>query len=208
MRTDVQIVGDEDTKRGLREVGKQAPFALSLALNRLANAAQKEVQDQLGSRFTLRQADFMKRTIYRARPADFATKQQLEAAIRVNDQTDNRGRKRDFLAKFEEGGLKVPTAGRAIAIPVEARRNKRDIVTAANRPRAILKRPKFYVAAGAIKQAVGRGKAATTRVWYIFKRSIRIAPRLGMADTTKRVTEARWAEIASAAIEQAVRTAR
>lgn len=197
----IDVLGAPEAKRMFDEVGRQGPFALSRTLNALANATQKTVQNELGERFTLRRPDFVKRTIYRKPGEDFATKSKLEAAVRVHPD-------RNFLAKFEEGGTKTPRDGRVIAIPVDVRRNKSDIVAKANRPRELLKKPKVRILRDVIVQRMGRAKSAYSRVLYVLKRSVSIEPRLHMADTAKQVTEQNFDRIASDEIENALRSAR
>jgi hypothetical protein len=198
---ELQLVGRADVERALQGLGRQLPFARAQLLNQLANAAQAETRKHVEARFTLRRRDFVLRTIYRKPGEDFATKAVGLAAVRINEE-------RDFLAKFEEGGIKRPREGRSVAIPVDARRNKSDIVTPANRPRAILQRPRFTRTETRIVQRVGRGKAARQRVWYVLKRFVRIPARLGMVDAARRSTARDFDRLAAAAIDQALRTAR
>jgi hypothetical protein len=195
---EMQMLGNNEVAEAVKGLGRQIPFARMLILNRLANAAQAETRKGIEARFTLRRRDFVLKTIYRKPGEDFATKTEGESAVRVNDE-------RDFLAKFEEGGEKRPREGSSIAIPVNARRNKSDIVTAANRPRAILNRPNFRKTAQAITQRVGRGAKKTSRVWFVLKRRVRIPARLGMALAAKRATERDFARIAAQAIDEAMR---
>lgn len=197
----IEVLGEEAARRMFDEIGRQGPFALSRTLNALANKTQQTVQNQLGERFTLRRPDFVKRTIYRKPGQDFATKSKLEAAVRVHPD-------RNFLAKFEDGGTKTSTSGSRLAVPIEVRRNKNEVITKANRPKALLNKPKVFKKGKLILQQVGRAKAAVTRVLYVLTRSVTIAPRLHMADTAKRVTEQDFARIAEAEIEHALRSAR
>jgi hypothetical protein len=201
MRTDIVLVGDKELARSLREIGKQAPYALSLTLNRLANVAQQDVQNSLSTRFQLRRAQFVRNTIYRKPGEDTATKTRLEAGVRVDDR-------RDFLAKHETGGQKTSVDGGRVAVPIGARRNKAEIITKANRPRAILNKKGFRIKDDLIVQTVGRGKRAALKVWYKLVRSVPIRPRLEMAKTSQRAVDREWVRIASEAIEQAMRTAK
>lgn len=201
MRTELIVVGDKELARTLTEIGKQAPFALSLTLNRLANVAQKDVQNSLSSRFQLRRAQFVRNTIYRKPGEDTATKTKLEAGVRVDDR-------RNFLAKFEEGGRKTSIDGGRIAIPIAARRNKAEVITKANRPRAILNKKGYRIANDLIVQTVGRGKAAALRVWYKLVKDVPIRPRLEMAKTSQKAVDREWVRIANEAIDQAIRTAK
>ncbi len=89
---------------------RQAPFAVSLFLNRLGNDAQGDMRDQIKRAFKLRREDWNLKGIYIARQ-DRATKTSWRVVIQVED-------KRSYLNKFEDGGEKVPLGGRMhIAVP-------------------------------------------------------------------------------------------
>lgn len=116
---DVEVTTDNQT--GLAGMisghASQLPFAYSLGLNKLVNAAQGAVKDSLAGKFTLRQPSFIQNTIYRQPGQDFATKTNLSATVRVDP-------KRNFLAKFEDGGLKHSRSGKDVAIPILREENK------------------------------------------------------------------------------------
>ncbi|WP_434480975.1 hypothetical protein [Gemmatimonas sp.] len=198
----IRISGDTAVRQQLQAIGKQMPFALSVALNGTANAVQQAVRGGLGEKFTLRRRTFVERTIFRDRATDFATKTKPQATVRVNPSSD-------FLAKFEKGDTKTPRDGRSIAIPtVNARRTKSDIVTTANRPRALLDKPGHFRFGDVLYATKGRGKRQKLIALFVFKRSARIRPRLGMEDTAGRVVPDVWELQASRAIERALSTAR
>jgi hypothetical protein len=94
----------------LSGLATQLPYAYSVAINDTLNDAQAAVRDRLPHEFTLRRQDFIDRTIYIA-PKDRATKTRLVGTLRVDPS-------RDFLAKFEDGGEKSSTSGKALAVPV------------------------------------------------------------------------------------------
>lgn len=195
-------------RRQLQGMAKQAPFATALALNNVANDAQKAMQESLASRFVLRRPDFMKRTIKRERATDFARKDRLEAIVRVDPQ-------RNLLAKFEQGGEKVPTqGGKSIAIPTtKVRRTKAEIVQKSQRPRALLasrnaQLGRVFVKDGTLRRTIGRGVARVTQVLYLFKAKVRIPKMLGFARTVGDAVEARWDTRAEEAVNRAIETAR
>ena len=204
---EMQMLGADEVAKVLEGLGRQIPYARELLLNRLANAAQAETRRGIEARFILRRKDFVLKTIYRKPGEDFATKTEGVAAVRVRDTPQGKSVP-DFLAKFEQGGDKRPRQGTNIAIPVNARRNKSDIVTTANRPQAILTRKNFQKSEHAITQRVTRGKNKGTRVWFVLKRRVRIPAMLGMALAAKRATERDFARLAAQAIDQALSTAR
>lgn len=89
---------------------RQAPYALSLALNRLANKAQAAERERLKSAFTLRRVDWNLQGIYISK-ADRATKTSWKVVIQVQGN-------RSYLNKFEQGGEKLPQFGRhTLAVP-------------------------------------------------------------------------------------------
>jgi hypothetical protein len=196
---------------------KQLPFARSLAINRLGEAFQKAERERLGSIFTLRRKDFIEKQGVK-RLSGIATK---------NDPTVTYGmdRKADFLAKFERDTRKLPTkgSGHVLAIPAGGvRRNKQDIVTAGNRPRALIQR--FGGLKGArqvvvidkatgkigpgIYQRTGRKGKGSLKALFVFKPSVSIDPELHFVDTAKRVAAEQWPAIFAKALQDALSSAR
>jgi hypothetical protein len=83
---------------------KHVPFAISRGLNRLANDAQADMQAGLKARFHLRREQWNLRGIKIAKE-DRSNKTTWRVIIQVSPQTS-------YLDKFEDGGEKVPSAGR------------------------------------------------------------------------------------------------
>lgn len=209
----------------LNSLHKQAPFAISRALNNLAVSGQHEVQARLGTAFTLRRRVFVERTV---KMLQFANKRALVAVVGIDPE-------RDFLAKFEEGGQKRSLTGRSLAVPIAARRGKTGIVVKSMRVRELQLRAQhtksgavqlkglhrtFAVkgpTGGAILQRVGRkakGRtlseeiaAGSVRVAYAFKRSVPIPASLQFYATFQRAAE-KWPQFMEAAWAQALATAR
>lgn len=105
-----------DTTPVLEAIGtkmeSQTPFAVSLWINRLANAGQAAERQHMKQRFHLNREDFNLRAIYISK-ADRATKTTWRAVIQVQARAG-------YLGKFEEGGEKVAIGGRRyLAIPDE-----------------------------------------------------------------------------------------
>lgn len=198
--------GAIETERSFAELGRQMPFARMTTLNGLANGTQSMTKDEVRNRFTLRRPDFILNTIYRKPGEDFATKTSPTAAVRINNDTTSKGYRKDFLAKFETGGTKSGD-GHRIAIPIDVRRNKNEIVTQANRPKQVLRKPKVRLFRTVIVQAIGRAKSATNRLLYILKPSVTIPDRLSMRENAERVVERDFDRIASDAVDRALRTA-
>ena len=88
----------------------QIPFAVSLWLNRLANAAQAAIRAHMKEKFHLRHEAFNLKAIYISK-ADRSTKTSWRVLIQVQERAS-------YLDKFEEGGEKVALGGRRyLAIP-------------------------------------------------------------------------------------------
>lgn len=197
----IDVLGTEEARQMFADIGRQAPFALAGTLNDLANLSQKRVKDSLGERFTLRRPKFVRDTIYRKTGEDWANKEKLEAAFRVNDQFN-------FLAKFEEGGTNKAREGRFLALPVDVRRTKKDLITDKNKPAALLQKKSVRISNRVILQTTGKVKSKVTKMLYLLIRSARIEPRLGMALTSKKVVEQEFDRVATKNITNALRTAK
>lgn len=106
----------------------QLPWAAAQALNECALAFQAEERGVMNADFTIRRAWVTQGV--KIGGGDYARKDKLEA--RVHIEAD-----RDFLGKFERGGMKRPTDGSlAVAIPTtNARRTAQSIVPDRLRPK-------------------------------------------------------------------------
>lgn len=87
----------------------QLPYAMSLALNRVAVDGQKAEQGRLKAAFHLRRETFVIRGI-KIEKADRASKTSWRVVISIPVA-------QDFLSKFEEGDPKVPRQGKWLWIP-------------------------------------------------------------------------------------------
>lgn len=189
--------------KSFKENMRQLPFATALALTRTVQDAQAEVRRELPSRFTLRN-DWVAKGIRIER----ATKQTLEASIFSVD---------DFMILQEKGGTKTPQ-GRSLAVPLDARTNKRGIITAANRPTALRSKPGVFRATirglDGLWQRVKLSKKRRTlgertlKLLYVFKPSVPIKARFGFLDTVRKIVTQRFPRQFELALKQAIRTAR
>ena len=188
-------VNSAEVKAALEAIPGKAHFGASIGLNRTADEIQDEIRKGLDGKFTLRRAEFVKRTIYRKPGEDFASKKKLTAAVRIHDE-------RDFLAKFEKGGRKKPISGKALAIPQGGvRRNKSDIVTKSQSVRRLIESGKAFVKGDSVFQRTGRGKARRLILAYLFRPSVPIPASLGFEDTARRVADKRLEANVAGAIE-------
>lgn len=225
MELTATVTGLDQVTAYLAEARGQLPFAQSLALNRLANTIQREIQQTLPGHFTLRQAQFMERTIYR-RPGiwpagDNAHKTSLTAAVRINPA-------RDFLAKFEEGGTKQRQGGGALLLPT-LRLSSPMLIIRRTDPLHQSKLPGALMRSGRVRTKGVKGTTGVfirdrggrkyivqrtgpgpqdTRLLYTFRPSVPIAPRLGFIATAAATFERAWAEEYHTALDKALATAR
>jgi len=214
----------------------QIPFAASLALNRVANAAQQAERAGISERFTIRRPWVLQGVKIENR--DRATKRNLEVSIGIDAQ-------RSFLSKFEPGGIKVPLGGgKSIAVPeVGVRPDITQIVPKSKRPRAFNfvrrtpRRPSdFAVYEGSqrtffIQRADGSGlifqrtrkgsdghdrtaksgdsgRDENLKLLYVTTPHVKIPAELEFATTIERVVREQFAHIFAQAFEEAKASAR
>lgn len=120
----------------------QLPFATAMALNDAAFDVRKDTIERVWPKSVkLRNPAFMKAVMMPIRGENRATKRKLVATVQ-NHPTGSRHR--DYLQRLAVGGVKTAN-GRSIAIPAEDMRLRaRGGVTAGNRPRALLDKPRVF----------------------------------------------------------------
>jgi hypothetical protein len=194
---------------------------VSLALNRLAIKAADVQRADMPSRFTIRSPTVLKYGIVRT---EKATKDKLVSAVGVSQQMTGPRKAFDYLGRFERPGVKVSTRGRNVAVPVEVRRTKRDLIAPSQRikafkfrtvggqvkglKRTFIVRPKSGVAAGLILQRYGRGKGSQLRLLYLLEPSVKIPPLLHLERNAFRTALREWQAIATEAVNFALKTRR
>jgi hypothetical protein len=155
----------------IEEVNRQIPFIISVAINTTAIKAQERVRATMRSRFILRRASFIEKSV-KIRP--FSTKKTLTARIQMESA------RADFnpWSRFEAGAPKVGQGGN-IAIPTPfVRPNERRVIAASKRPRAL--KNSFIINKGGEKEIAfrtGTGKRERIRVAYILRKTTR-TPKL------------------------------
>jgi hypothetical protein len=189
------------------------PQAAALAVNRIGIQFQREERALFPDVFTVRKPDFLKREgVKRLSPA--ATPSNLSVIFGVSARAD-------FLNRFERGDTKRPRDGRNLAIPVNVRRNQRDIITHGNRPRALIERlgskkgalgvfalpqPRGTLPAG-VYQRTGRKGHGPLKMLYLFEPSVPSAPVLRFQATAERVARD-WPTFFDQALEELLRRRR
>lgn len=193
----------------------QIPFATSFAINHTAKGIQAEQREGMKKRFTIRRAYVLQGV----KVSKFSTKRDLEAHIQIDP-------KRDFLFKFEEGGITRPR-GTRFAVPDEVRRGKTGVVSKVMRPRSLEfkfhglgpkaevfrgKRRTFMIrrpdGTGAIFQRIGRRTSTKLRMLFSFTSKAEIEPSLEFELTAQIVFQETFTKNFEPAFDKAVRTAR
>jgi hypothetical protein len=106
----------------------QLPFATARALNELATTFQIEEREVIQRAFTIRRPWVLSGV--KINRGDFATKTKPYVVIHIDPS-------RDFLSKFERGGVRTPSAGgKSLAIPLAVRPTPQTVVPMGKRPRA------------------------------------------------------------------------
>ena len=207
MQLTLRITGHDEIKKALQEIGRKAPRALTLTLNKLADDGQKAVQGTLAKSFTLRRAEYVTKTIFR-KGDDFATQSRPRAAYGVNPE-------RNILAKFEEDSIKAPMSGRSVAIPLLAVKPTREsVVSKGLRISTLRTDPKvrrittpngtFLVKEKRAGKVKGVKFGARTDLLYKLVPSVRLSARLNFHATAKRSLDDTFVRTATAGIEAAL----
>lgn len=103
----------------LRTVGRQIPYAASLALNDAAQAFQREQRSWTGQIFRIRQPEWVRKSV---KIAHFAKKSELWADIGIHPPGGDE--RADILGKFEDQTEKTPFQGTHIAVPIGPNQGK------------------------------------------------------------------------------------
>lgn len=151
----------------LTDIGKrQAPYAISKGLNATALDWQAAQRVHFRRSFTVRRPAFIDRL---AKIEKFSRKTDLLTRFGIS------GPRAEILTKFELGGAR-PVQGTHVALPIEAKRNRADIIPRNQRPRALRSaaeaRRVFVIRSkkgvALLLQRYGRKKTSRTRVLYAF----------------------------------------
>lgn len=187
---------------------EQAPFATSRAVNDLANMAVAGVQETMKTNFTIRRPWVLGGIFVRK----YSNKKDdpLEAILAIRDD-------RAFLAKFEDGGVKLPR-GKNLALPAEIPGvTKASVVPAGSRPRAFGQwqnrrgnERTFIILEGpgaGIWQRYGPSRGQIRQLWS-YRSSARIDKLLHMGETSRGVVEEWWKERFYIRMDEALATSR
>ncbi|WP_425065106.1 hypothetical protein [Reyranella sp.] len=160
---------------------RHVPFALARALTWTAKDAQGVVQDDLPNRYTLRN-NWVKNGI-RIVPAK---KDEPQAVV---------GSLEPFMKRQEEGGTKKARDHSRVAVPVNARRNKRNMISKGQRPAALKGKPKIFMvtkgAGSGILRRVGKARYPLQLLYWL-KRGVQVKPSFGFQANTSTTVKDRF----------------
>lgn len=160
---------------------RHVPFALARALTWTAKDAQGVVQEDLPNRYTLRN-NWVKNGI-RIVPAK---KDEPQAVV---------GSLEPFMKRQEEGGTKKARDHSRVAVPVNARRNKRQMIPKGQRPAALKGKPKIFMvtkgSGSGILRRVGKARYPLQLLYWL-KRGVQVKPSFGFQANTSTTVKDRF----------------
>jgi len=165
----IQVIGLDQAMAGVRNLPKQAKFALTQAVNETAKAVQTHtVSNLLPSRFTLRAkgAPWQKPGTRMGFNIKFAKRSQAQPEAII-------GSRADWLTLQEQGGIK--DTANSVAIPTTFHKARQEVLARNKRPKAIARKMqgrdaarrhrelKDLEAAGATYREIGWQKIRNTK---------------------------------------------
>jgi hypothetical protein len=196
------MIGVNATKKGsFNGAAKQIRFAAAVGLTRTAKDGQAAVSAKLADNFTLRTRWYEPSNAMGIR-VKAAKKTDLAAEIKT---------KADWLEKFETGEEKLPRR-RFLAIPTSnVRRNKRDIITRANRPAQLRDKRTFLLETRrglTLFQRKYRGKRSFIVPLYLMRQHARTPKRPSFYAPARHAALTRFGKNFADALREAFATAR
>jgi len=207
---------------------RQLPFAVSLALNRVANDAQDAERQKIKGRFHLRHESFVLNTI-KIEKTDRATKSTWRVIISIHLD-------RNELAKFEEGGYKMATKGRwvwepnkdvfgdkpiqsgnALAVKNlhfartpggQMQGNERTFMIHGKKGPLIMQRTSGRKAKRGKGMVTSMSAKTGTRMLYTLVEKVSLPVHLEFVDTITRTAYAQWLPRMTEAMDEAMRSSR
>lgn len=213
--------------QALKTGAQQIPFAMSNAINDTAKRIQEYQRRYMNMVFEVRRASFVNRAV-KIKP--FAKKTLPVAVLKV--EPPGGPARANVITRHERGGDRRPTSGRALSVPIEARRTKAGVVRKNERPRAFAfnrayssmrTRSEVYLGnrrtfmvrkadgSGFIAQRTGAGRTGTRegiRVLYALKTRTPVPARLQFVENARFVFDREFTSIFAMAYTRAIQTAR
>jgi hypothetical protein len=183
----------------LLSLDRQLNFAAARALTETAKQAQDSSLRAIQATFTTRNRWFLPSNRFGLR-VRAARKDNLEATL---------GTAADWLALHETAGTKVPR-GQFIAIPTSnVRRNKRQIIPRAQRPRNLKRSFLIKTKSGltVLFQRKGRGRKSDIVAMYVMEPRARIKKESTVTVVAEKVVARRFGPTFDKALREALATA-
>ena len=191
----------------------QLPFAIARAITQTGLDFQKAERAHFAQVFTERRKDFIEKQGVKLL-GGIATKTRPSITFGVDQ-------KASFLTKFELGGQRPLLTGHSVMIPVDIKRNKRDIVTTGNRPRPLIDRlgkqpgargvflltEQHGKLAPGLYQRFGRG-GKQIRLLFAREQKATIKPVLDFELNFLKIVKSNWQTNFQTALADAIRTAK
>jgi len=206
------------TIRGINAVFRQIRFAATNALNDTVFEARDTERNLIEGDFIVRR-EWVLQGIQVPKGAK-ATRDNLETELVLEA-------KRDFLAKFEEGGIKRPRGGHSLAVPHDESFRRSQVVPKGKRPKALAfklhrtstgkaqfkgEQRTFIIEKSTFErgifQRIGRGRRSDIRLLYWLTRAALISPDLHMERTAREVAVKSYQRHFNRRFIEALRTAR
>lgn len=212
-------IDDRAALRAVASVFKQVNFAAANALNDLVFEARDTERNTVEGRFTIRRPWVLQGI--QVPTGGKATRDKLEADLVLDEQ-------RDFLTKFEKGGVKRPVGPHSLAVPDDQAFRHTQVIPQGKRPKAFefrLHRTKlnnavqfkgdqrtFIIEKGiferGIFQRVGRGPRSEARLLFWLTRAAQVEPDLRFERTANDVAQRSYHRHFQRRFIEALRTAR
>ena len=166
---------------------RHVPFAAALALSAVAYDARDAVRADMPHRFTMRRP-----WIVRGVGVAKATKKDLQAVVFSRDA---------FMADQEAGGTRTGT--QIIPVGRMAHIHEKRVLSPSQWPGAASVRARTFYRAGTLFERRGR---STPEPIFLFRKKVRIAPRLGMSATVRSVVLRNFSRRFDAALTRVLAT--
>jgi hypothetical protein len=213
MYIDVRSNADKIAKEFGDLATNQLPFATARALTWTATSVQKNVLFALPRVFTIRNR-FLHNSV-RITPAK---KSDLTSEVGFRTGDSKKGNT-DFMQLQVDGGIKKPQQ-KHVSLPRNARKNKNEIITRSNRPRAILNKPRIFrideqhQSRGkknlpfGIYQRTGRGGHGEPKLLFRFAPQTMVQQRLDLEGIAAKVVSNRFPKLFTMSLDDAIKNAR
>lgn len=157
------LFDDHGLSRALSGAALQRlPRSTAATLNRIAYSVTGDLKAAERNQLHLTRAFITSQTQYEAARSAQGAYMQSQSGI-----TD----KVYFAERLVEGGTRSPFRSEYIAVPVEAKRNRRGGITASQRPSAILSRRGFFLATIHGTHGIYKRVGANVQLMYVLKKT-------------------------------------